>query len=112
MPFTPGDKNINRSGRPKMIGESRTKETIAKDELEMILRRLKPLSRKALTKLGVMLDDDTTSETNTIKIAVYVLDKYKDYLEQVYMGDDSEEDGADLKPAEVTPLFSFKMVDK
>lgn len=93
--------NGNSKGRvPK-----KTRENIGKDELELILRRLKPLSRVALTKLGVILEDG--SETTKLKAITLILSEYKDLVEELYINSDDDSESEDIKPAVVTPLISL-----
>lgn len=93
--------NGNAKGRvPK-----KTRENIGKDELELILRRLKPLSRVALTKLGVILEDG--SETTKLKAITLILSEYKDLVEELYINSDDDSEAEDIKPAVVAPLISL-----
>jgi len=107
MPFVKGyDPNRNNAGRvPK-----KTRENIGKDELELILRRLKPLSRVALTKLGIILEDG--SETTKLKAITLILSEYKDLVEELYINSNDDSEAEDLKSAEVRPLFSLHVLPK
>ena len=106
------DPNRNMRGRTPIREKiERTKQEVGKAEMEQILRRLKPLSRIALTKLGVMLDDATTSENARLKVAIYLLDKYKDVLQELYI-DSEDDENANLEPADVKPLFSLVMKEE
>lgn len=115
MPFKPGVSG-NPQGRPKdeerLLNPKslKNKKQVGQDELHKMLRKLKPLSNEALGKLGVLLRDDSTTETNKLKAIILILDKYKELVEQLYINDtdaDDEADPKDLEPAQVTPLLSL-----
>lgn len=117
MPFIEGDKNINRSGRPKadrlVNPKSVSKETLREKELKQILRRVKPLNNKALDKIQTLLEDDSTTESGKIKLAVFLMKTYQDIIDELYAPvvakvDDKDED--DEKDKETTPTVSFKMI--
>lgn len=104
----------NRAGRPRLQDTidrvEKTKSQIGTDELNLILRRLKPLSKVALTKLGIILEEG--SESAKMKAIVLILNEYKDLVNQLYIDSEEESDGQDLEPAEVKPLFSLHVIDK
>lgn len=104
----------NSKGRPRLQDTidrvEKTKSQIGTDELNLILRRLKPLSKVALTKLGIILEEG--SESAKMKAIVLILNEYKDLVNQLYIDSEEESDGQDLEPAEVKPLFSLVMKEE
>lgn len=104
----------NSKGRPRLQDTidrvEKTKSQLGSDELNLILRRLKPLSKVALTKLGIILEEG--SEAAKMKAIVLILNEYKDLVNQLYIDSEEESDGQDLEPAEVKPLFSLVMDNK
>ena len=113
MPFVKGDKNINRAGRPKGqdLLKNKSKSEIGSEDLHKMLRGLKPLQRKALAKLGIILEEG--SEAAKMKAIILVLKEYKDLVQQLYIdADDSEDDDEDKEPIEKAPLLRLTVADK
>lgn len=113
--FSAGENwNGNKKGRPRLSDVvervEKTRSQLGSDELNLILRRLKPLSKVALTKLGIILEEG--SESAKMKAIVLILNEYKDLVNQLYIDSEEESDGQDLEPAEVKPLFSLVMDNK
>lgn len=115
MPFVKGDENINRNGRPKaedLINPKSVRGSELKDqEFKMILRKLKPLNKKAINKLHDILDNQNASEAAKMKAIVFILGMYKDLMNDVYgkeKAEDTEVEKDELNPA---PLISFKVLD-
>lgn len=121
--FQPGDAwKGNRQGRPsvdrlldpsslKTNPEKKTREEIGKEELSRILKRLKPLSLKAIHTLGHMLESESATEASKLKAAVYLLDKYKEYMEDLYINAEDKDEEGDKKELEKAPVYSLKMIN-
>lgn len=90
MPFKPGQSG-NPKGRPKGqdLLRMKNKNDLGQKELHKILRGLKPLSKKAIARLGVILEDG--GEQAQMRAAIYILDKYKDLVQELYVDVDKEE---------------------
>lgn len=122
MPFVKNDPttgfkdgNVNRSGRPRaedLVNPKSVRESeIREQEFKAILRKLKPLNKKALAKLHVILDDEKATEATKMKAIAFVLGMYKDLMNEVYLKKEDEEDKEvdkdELNPA---PVFSLRMI--
>lgn len=116
MPFVKG-----QSGNPKGRGtgndlvnpKSLTGEEIREKEFKQILRRLKPLNNKAMTKLNDLIDSEGTTEATRMKAIVFVMKTYQDMMNDLYEpvnGGSSDGDGRDDK-SDSTPLISFKVLE-
>lgn len=116
MVFKVGDKDINRDGRPvgKQSLEMKNKSTVTNDDLQLMLRKLKPLTTKALKKLGIIIEEGT--ETGQIKAITLVLKEYSETREKVIASlkensEEDEQDKTDKVEEETAKMFSLKMVN-
>lgn len=115
MPFVPG-KSGNANGRPKGTSfkekyADKSRADVGRDDLMAMLRKLKPLQKEALARLGVLLRDEETTETNRLKAIILILDKYKDLVQELYIDAEDKDDGATEKDKlESAPVFSLKMI--
>lgn len=116
MPFEKGQSG-NPNGRPKaedLVNPKSVRGSDLRDqEFKMILRKLKPLNRKAINRLHTILDDEGATEATKMKAIAFVLGMYKDLMNDVYgrekgSGVDAEVDEDELKPA---PIVSFKVLE-
>lgn len=114
MAFAKGDPRINRSGRPKKDpNEVKTKRQVREEELLGILRRIKPHLSESITTAAKIMKNTDATDSNRLKAAVILLDAYKELVNDVYDGEDREEEGIDVNDSkpEATPVFSLKMIN-
>ena len=113
MPFVKGDENINRHGRPQakdlVNPKSVSGNELREQEFKQILRRLKPLTKKALTKLEVLIDDEATTENTRMRAIAFVLKEYELLMNEVYKPINSSAEVADGKEETLAPIISFKV---
>lgn len=118
MPFVKGVSG-NPQGRARANEKfherkEQTPKEIKDKEFKQILRRLKPLNTKAISKFEEMLTADSTSEAGRIKVAAFILKTYTDLMNDVYTTDSKNNNNnneEDDKPQEQGALISFKRVD-
>ena len=81
MPFIKGDSNINREGRPssdRLVNpKSISGNELRIQDFKQMLRRLKPLNKKALTWIEKMLDDEKTTEQTRMRLIALILKEYQ-----------------------------------
>ena len=116
MPFVKG-KSGNPQGRgsgkdlvnPKSVSGNELRE----QEFKQILRRLKPLTKKALTKLEVLIDDEATTENTRMRAIAFVLKEYELLMNEVYkpVNTSGISDGDDQEDKPLSPIISFKVVE-
>ena len=116
MPFAKG-KSGNPQGRgsgkdlvnPKSVSGNELRE----QEFKQILRRLKPLTKKALTKLEVLIDDEATTENTRMRAIAFVLKEYELLMNEVYkpVNGGSISDGDDQEDKPLAPIISFKVAE-
>ena len=115
MPFVKGDANINLRGRPQakdlVNPKSVSGNELREQEFKQILRRLKPLTKKALTKLEVLIDDDATTENTRMRAIAFVLKEYELLMNEVYKPENGRDsDDADKDELNTSPIVSLRVV--
>ena len=114
MPFVKG-KSGNISGRPtadKLVNpKSVSGNELREQEFKQILRRLKPLTKKALTKLEVLIDDEATTENTRMRAIAFVLKEYELLMNEVYKPENggSISDDEDQEDKPLAPIISFNV---
>lgn len=120
MAFVKGDPRINRQGRRPAVDKlinptSMTGQELKEKELKIMLRGMKPLTRKAMERLGHMLGDDwdRSSQSEKIKIIGLIANEYQKLLNSAYPTEkvkNEEEDKVDKDELDLAPVVSFKVV--
>ena len=108
------DPRISAKGRPKKDpNEVKTKRQVREEELLGILRRIKPHLSESITTAAKIMKNTEATDSNRLKAAVILLDAYKELVNDVYDGEDREEEGIDVNDSkpEATPVFSLKIIN-
>ena len=112
MAFQKNDPRINRAGRPPNDPDKvKTKREIRETELLYLLRKIKPHLSDSISTAAKIMKNDNVSETNRLKAAVILLDAYKELVNDVYNGEDQEDEGTEVQPQNNQAVFSLKMIE-
>ena len=112
MAFQKNDPRINRAGRPPNDPDKvKTKREIRETELLYLLRKIKPHLSDSISTAAKIMKNDNVSETNRLKAAVILLDAYKELVNDVYNGEDQEDEGMEVQPQNNQAVFSLKMIE-
>lgn len=113
MPFHKG-KSGNPDGRPTadrlVTPKSVSGNDLREQEFKQILRRLKPLTKKAMTKLENLLDDEKTTENTKMRAIAFIIKEYELLMNEVYKPINSKDDDVDKDELNLAPLVSLKVL--
>ena len=116
MPFVKGDSNINREGRPSADRLVNPKSISGNDlriqDFKQMLRRLKPLNKKALTWIEKMLDDENTTEQTRMRLIALILKEYQTLMNEVYKPEKLEDNDVDKDELDLAPIVQFTVQKK
>lgn len=107
----------NPAGRPtadKLISpKSVSGQEVKEKELKIMLRGMKPLTRKAMERLGHMLGDDwdRSSQNERIRIIGLVMKEYQSILSSAYPTENKTDNDVDQDELQLAPLISLKVVE-
>ena len=114
MPFEKG-KSGNPQGRPtadKLINpKSVSGNALREKEFKQILRRLKPLTGKAIVKLQDLIEADGTTENTRMRAIAFVLTEYEKLMNEVYKSAKGESFDEDSDEDEDTPVVSLRVLN-
>ena len=108
-----GNPNGRPNGRDLVNPKSVSGNELREQEFKQILRRLKPLTKKALTKLEVLIDDEATTENTRMRAIAFVLKEYELLMNEVYkpVNTSGISDDEDQEDKPLTPIISFKVAE-
>ena len=106
-----GNPQGRGSGKDLVNPKSVSGNELREQEFKQILRRLKPLTKKALTKLEVLIDDEATTENTRMRAIAFVLKEYELLMNEVYkpVNASGNSDGDDQEDKPLAPIISFKV---
>ena len=112
MAFQKNDPRINRQGRPPNDPDKvKTKREIRDSELLSLLRKIKPHLSDSIVTAAKIMKNDQAADTSRFKAGVILLDAYKELVNDVYNGEDEEDEGMEVQPQANQPTFSLKMIN-
>lgn len=113
MPFVKGQSG-NIHGRPNgkdlVNPKSVSGNDLREQEFKQILRRLKPLTKKAMTHLEKLLDDPNTTENTKMRAIAFIIKEYELLMTEVYPSENGKEDNVDKDELNLAPLVSLKVL--
>jgi hypothetical protein len=104
-----GRPTADRLVNPKSVSGNELRE----QEFKQILRRLKPLTKKAMIHLEKLIEADGTTESTRMRAIAFVIKEYELLINEVYKpetsrgSDDDDVDKDELNPA---PIVSFRVL--
>lgn len=106
--FKPGVSG-NPGGKPLKV---KTRREVKETEFNSLLRKVKPHVGIAVTVIAKMLTSPTTSDGNKLKAAEFIIDTYRDAVEELFERDGTTQDslGQASQDDSAAAVFSLKVV--
>jgi hypothetical protein len=113
MPFVKGDPNIRKGLAPSDTKEKKkpTRREIREKDLISLLRKFRPHVSEAILTASKVMKNPMSSETGKLKAAVIILDNYKELVDTVYNGEDSDEQGEEIQETKNSAVLSLRVVE-
>lgn len=115
MPFVKGQSG-NSAGRPsadRLVNpKSISGNELRIQDFKQMLRRLKPLNKKALTWIERMLDDESTTEQTRMRLIALILKEYQTLMNEVYKPEKLENEDVDKDELDLAPIVQFTVQKK
>ena len=103
------DPNVNTRGRIAKT-EKPTNRSLREKYTVELLRKLRPLQSVSITAAMKIIQNEKSSDQNTLKAAALLTGLYRSVLNDAYGKDDSADDEAEMIQEENVPSFSLRMI--
>jgi len=110
------DPKINVNGRPPIDRtKPKTKRQIKNDEFLSLLRRIKPHMTDSINTAVKIMKNEQSADNSRLKAATILLQAYKELVEDVYGGDEPDDDKdvpQEVQPSNPGVILSMKVVNQ
>jgi hypothetical protein len=110
------DPKINTRGRPITDrSKPKTKRQIKNDEFLSLLRRVKPHMTESINTAVKIMKNEKAADNSRLKAATILLQAYKELVEDVYGGDEPDDENdvpKEVQPANPGVILSMRVVNQ